>query len=82
MQDDTDGPHLNISPYNLLTKVAKEDKQYSINPFLGHSSKEGWAKEYMAFFKKYIDKEVVNISKAKYGTYYNSTAIQLPKGME
>ena len=82
LQDDTDGPHLNISPYNLLTKVAKEDKQYSINPFLGHSSKDGWTKEYMAFFKKYIDKEVVNISKAKYSTYYNSTAVQLPKGIK
>lgn len=54
LQDQTDGPHLNISPYNLLTHVAKEDKQYSINPFLGHAAKSGWEAEYMAFFQKYI----------------------------
>ena len=82
LQDYTDGPHLNISPYNLLTKVAKEDKQYSINSFLGHNCKDGWTEEYFSFFEKYIDKEVVNISKSNYGTYYNSTAIQLPKGMK
>ena len=82
LQDDTDGPHLNISPFNLLTKVAKEDKKYSINPFLGHSSKQGWTEEYMSFFEKYIDKEIVNITKAKYATYYNSTAVQLSKGIK
>ena len=82
LQDKTDGPHLNISPYNLLTKVDEKDKQYSINPFLDHSCKDGWTEEYISFFEKYIDKEVVNINESNYGTYYNSTAIQLPKGMK
>ena len=82
LQDYTDGPHLNISPYNLLTNVAAEDKKYSINPFLGHSSKSGWEKEYMEFFGDYIDKEIINIYKSKYSTYYNSTSCQLPFGLK
>lgn len=82
LQDNTDGPHLNISPYNLLTKVAAADKQYSINQFLGHSAKSGWSTEYMAFFENYINKEVVNMSSAQYGTYYHSTATQLPAGVK
>ena len=82
LQDNTDGPHLNISPYNLLTKVASEDKQYIINQFLGHGTFSGWEDTYMAFFEQYIDKEVVNVSDATYATYYNSTATQLPAGVQ
>lgn len=82
LQDQTDGPHLNISPYNLLTKVNAADKQYSINPFLGHSAKNGWETEFMAFFKKYINKEVFNMSEATYATYYHSTATLLPAGVK
>ena len=77
LQDNTDGPHLNISPYNLLTKVFKEDKQYIINQFLGHSSKNGWDKDYMSFFEKYINKFIINIKEEKYDTYYNSVASKL-----
>ena len=82
LQDQTDGPHLNISPYNLLTKVAPEDKQYIINQFLGHGTFGGWGDTYMAFFNQYIDKEVVNVSEATYSTYYNSIAVQLPAGVQ
>ncbi|MBR1411462.1 MAG: acetylxylan esterase, partial [Prevotella sp.] len=82
LQDNTDGPHLNISPYNLLTKVAPEDKQYSINQFKGHSAKDGWSTDYMAFFEQYIDKAIVNVTDATYATYYNSTATQLPAGVQ
>ena len=85
LQDQTDGPHLNISPYNLLVNVAAADKQYSINQFLGHSPKSGWATDYMAFFNNYIaDSETtdVSISSALYGTYYNSKAVMLPAGVK
>ena len=82
LQDNTDGPHLNISPYNLLINVSKEDKRYSINQFLGHSAKSDWEKEYMSFFEYYIDKEVINMSEYNYDTYFNSTAVQLPFGMK
>lgn len=82
LQDHTDGPHLNISPYNLLTKVADADKHYIINQFLGHGTFSGWEDTYMTFFNQYIDKEVVNVSNATYATYYNSTATQLPAGVQ
>lgn len=55
LQDQTDGPHLNIAPYNLLEHVADEDKAYSINQFKGHASADNWEHTYMAFFQKYID---------------------------
>ena len=35
LQDNTDGPHLNIAPYNL---VPVADKEYSINPFKDHAT--------------------------------------------
>ena len=82
LQDNTDGPHLNIAPYNLLTKVALEDKAYSINQFKGHATADNWSTTYMEFFNRYIDKEPVNVSAATYGTYYNSTAVQLPAGVQ
>ena len=87
LQDQTDGPHLNISPYNLLVNVAAADKQYSINQFLGHSAKSGWSTEYMAFFNNYMGTPLTieypqTMTSAGYGTYYNSTATQLPAGMK
>ena len=60
LQDHTDGPHLNIAPYNLLTNVASEDKAYSINPFKGHATADDWDKQYMEFFNKYILKFAAN----------------------
>ena len=81
LQDFVDGPHLNISPYNLLTKVSKEDKKYIINQFLGHSPKHGWDKDYMSFFEKYINKFVINIKEEKFDTYYNSVASKIPSGI-
>lgn len=85
----TDGPHLNISPYNLLTNVAAADKEYSINQFKGHAAADNWGTTYMAFFQKYIDAGTpltidnpVTVTAAGYGTYYNSTATQLPTGMQ
>ena len=53
LQDNTDGPHLNIAPYNLLTQVT--DKEYSINPFNGHAAASDWNTTYMAFFNAHID---------------------------
>lgn len=53
LQDNTDGPHLNIAPYNLLTQVT--DKEYSINPFNGHAAASDWTTTYMAFFNAHID---------------------------
>ena len=89
LQDQTDGPHLNISPYNLLTNVAAADKEYSINQFKGHAAADNWGTTYMAFFQKYIDAGTpltidnpVTVTAAGYGTYYNSTATQLPTGMQ
>ena len=49
LQDNTDGPHLNIAPYNLLNLVS--DKEYSINPFKGHAAADDWNTTYMDFFK-------------------------------
>jgi len=89
LQDNTDGPHLNISPYNLLTNVAAADKQYSINQFKGHAAADNWGTTYMTFFQHYIDAgtpltipDPVTVTSATYGTYYNSTATQLPAGVQ
>ena len=53
LQDNTDGPHLNIAPYNLLTQVT--DNEYSINPFNGHAAASDWSTTYMNFFNARID---------------------------
>ena len=85
LQDNTDGPHLNIAPYNLLTNVPAEDKQYSINQFKGHAAADNWGTTYMAFFDNYIansETTEVAISTAQYGTYYNSKAVLLPSGVK
>jgi cephalosporin-C deacetylase-like acetyl esterase len=55
LQDHTDGPHLNIAPFNLLNKVDEADKAFSINAFKGHATADDWNQTYMAFFQKYID---------------------------
>ncbi|MGN0234826.1 MAG: acetylxylan esterase [Paludibacteraceae bacterium] len=54
LQDQTDGPHLNIAPYNLLTQVT--DKEYSINPFNGHAAASDWNTTYMTFFQERLYK--------------------------
>ena len=87
LQDNTDGPHLNISPYNLLTNVAAADKQYSINQFKGHAAADNWSTTYMAFFNQYLNTPLtipyaLTVSDPGYATYYNSTATQLPSGVE
>ena len=89
LQDNTDGPHLNIAPYNLLVNVAAADKEYSINQFKGHAAADNWGTTYMAFFQKYIDAGTpltidnpVTVTSAGYGTYYHSTATQLPAGVQ
>ena len=55
LQDTTDPPHVNIAPYNLLSNVDEADKEYSINPFLGHATPATWTDTYMQFFERYID---------------------------
>ena len=87
LQDQTDGPHLNISPYNLLTNVAAADKEYSINQFKGHAAADNWSTTYMAFFDNYMSTPLTidypqTVTSAGYGTYYHSTATQLPKGVK
>ena len=57
LQDTTDPPHGNIAPYNLLSQVSDNDKEYSVNPFLGHSTPSDWSTRYMQFFQKYVDEE-------------------------
>ena len=54
LQDTTDPPHVNISPYNLLTNVDETKKEYSINSFLGHSTAPDWTNRYMEFFNKHM----------------------------
>lgn len=55
LQDTTDPAHTNIAPYNLLENVGEADKEYIINPFLGHSTPAEWTQTYMDFFEKYIE---------------------------
>lgn len=55
LQDTTDPPHTNVAPFNLLKNVNDADKEYIINPFLGHSTASDWGIKYMDFFKKYIN---------------------------
>lgn len=87
LQDNTDGPHLNIAPYNLLVNVAADDKEYSINQFKGHSAKDGWSTDYMAFFQKYIDEGAVskdlnlNIGSALWASLYYKYDIAVPEGV-
>ena len=57
LQDTTDPTRTNIAPYNLLVNVNKDDKQYIINPFLGHATPSDWSTKYMAFFEKYYSNE-------------------------
>lgn len=88
LQDNTDGPHLNIAPYNLLVNVAAGDKQYSINQFKGHATADNWNSTYMTFFNSYLETPLSNetstytMSAAKYGTYYNSNPTMLPSGVQ
>ena len=57
LQDTTDPTRTNIAPYNLLVNVNEDDKQYIINPFLGHATPSDWSTKYMTFFEKYYTKE-------------------------
>lgn len=54
LQDQVDGPHLNIAPYNLLINVDGKDKEYCVNPFLGHATPTTWESVLKAFFNRYM----------------------------
>lgn len=54
LQDATDPPRTNIVPFNLLDKVASEDKQYIVNPFLGYATPADWEPTFLSFFKRYM----------------------------
>lgn len=58
LQDQTDGPHLNIAPYNLLAEGCKAG--YSINPFNGHAAASDWTQTYMAFFESELVSSTVS----------------------
>lgn len=60
LQDRTDPPHTNIAPFNLLTNVATADKEYIINPFLGHATASDWSSRYLSFFKQHAWKDKTN----------------------
>ena len=86
LQDNTDGPHLNIAPYNLLNVA---DKQYSINPFKGHATANDWGTTYMNFFNARLYEEplvptaLLNVSAAGMATYLLPFAVPtLPAGVE
>lgn len=53
LQDRTDPPHITVAPFNNITKVADEDLQYVVNPFLGHGTASDWKNRYMKFFNRY-----------------------------
>lgn len=86
LQDNTDGPHLNIAPYNLLNVA---DKEYSINPFKGHATANDWGTTYMNFFNARLYEEplvptaLLNVSAAGMATYVLPFAVPtLPIGVE
>lgn len=54
LQDTTDPPRGNIAPFNLVS-TPLADKEYIVNPFLGHSTHASWADDYMRFFKSHIN---------------------------
>ena len=54
LQDVTDPARTNIAPYNLLVNVPADQKEWSINPFLGHATPSDWNQRYMGFFSKYV----------------------------
>lgn len=87
LQDQTDGPHLNIAPYNLLVNVPAEDKAYSVNAFLGHSTPATWPATYMAFFQNYLPKTVDNsytlsVPEAGWSTLYLGFDAIVPENVE
>ena len=86
LQDNTDGPHLNISPYNLLVNVPASDKQYSINQFKGHATANDWSTTYMTFFQNYIttgaqqQSYIVNSGQDGWATLYLDFNASIPSG--
>lgn len=86
LQDQTDGPHLNISPYNLLTNVAAEDKAYSINPFNGHAAADNWETTFKEFFNKYMKTPAtksyfLSVGETGYATVYLPFDALVPDGV-
>lgn len=51
LQHTTDPPHVGFAPFNLLDVAEKE---YLVNPLLGHATAPDWQKRYMEFFNKRI----------------------------
>lgn len=60
LQDTTDPPHVGFAPFNLLNV---SEKQYLVNPLLGHATAPNWQKLYMDFFKKLISRTSTNVEK-------------------
>ena len=75
LQDTTDPTHCNIVPYLLLSQVDEADKEYSLNPFLGHATAPNFTDDAMAFFMKYLStgQPTVTICPAKEYTTFCST---------
>lgn len=87
LQDQTDGPHLNISPYNLLKNVAAEDKAYSINPFKGHAAADNWETTFKEFFNKYMSTPAtksyfLSVGETGYSTVYLPFDALVPNGVK
>ena len=75
LQDTTDPPHTNVAPFNLLKSVDEADKEYIINPFLGHGTASDWGTKYMDFFKRYINDNppTTGINHATLDKYHKDT---------
>ena len=59
LQDNVCPPHTNWAAFNNLVST---DKQYSVNPTLGHQGPANWRNEYSSFFSAHMkEPESINI---------------------
>ena len=85
LQDTTDPAHTNVAPFNLLINVKSEDKQYIINPFLGHATASDWGTKYLEFFKKYTNdnapagSKTAEVGSAGFATFIPTSNVVVPE---
>lgn len=85
LQDTTDPAHTNVAPFNLLINVKSEDKQYIINPFLGHATASDWGTKYLEFFKKYTNdnapagSKTAEVGSAGFATFVPTSNVVVPE---
>lgn len=82
LQDTTDPPHVNVAPYNNLSQIDAADKEYIVNPFLGHSTHSGWSDQYMEFFAKHkYTAPTTGISADNMGATFRDSAVYTLSGV-